>query len=247
MGITASCPQCGGPVRAPDLMHTDWRCDACGSVSPLYAPDHISPEIMATAIARTSTTTSRTSTTTTRTGSASPAAAQRPAVPLWCPWPLPPGWTTTGVAWVGDDRTGVRATAVACSGPAPLSGGPADFVFVAEEPGVGLGTRYAGIPGPDPGVLLTDVMTRPMPGRGEQPPHAKIRVSGHPTPLWAVKSPTDRSAYAGEARGMWLYAIAWPASAGYLLLAEVVLHDLTEWLPPELVYGAPSPYLHGKV
>jgi hypothetical protein len=25
-----------------------------------------------------------------------------------------------------------------------------------------------------------------------------------------------------------------------------VLHDLCEWLPPELVYGAPSPYLHGK-
>ena len=45
---------------------------------------------------------------------------------------------------------------------------------------------------------------------------------------------------------MWLYAIAWPASAGYLLAEDVVLHDLTEWTPPELVYGAPSPYLHGR-
>ena len=232
MGITVSCPQCGGPVRAPDLMHTDWRCGDCGPVSPLHVPDQIGPAILASAVARTS--------------AAPTLGTRRSTVPLWCPWPLPPVWTVTGVAWAGDERTGVRATAVACSGPAPLSGGPADLVFVAEEPGVGLGTRYAGIPGPDPGALLTDVMTDPVPGHAEQPPHAKIRVSGHPTPLWSVKSPTDRSAYAGEARGMWLYAIAWPPSAGYLLLEEVVLHDLTEWLPPELVYGASSPYLHGK-
>ena len=26
---------------------------------------------------------------------------------------------------------------------------------------------------------------------------------------------------------------------------DLVLHDLTEWVPAELVYGAPSPYLHG--
>ena len=43
------------------------------------------------------------------------------AMPLWCPWPLPTGWTVTGVGWVGDDRSGVRATAVACSGPARSS------------------------------------------------------------------------------------------------------------------------------
>ncbi len=61
-----------------------------------------------------------------------------------------------------------------------------------------------------------------------------------------MKSPADRSAYAGEARGMWLYAVAWPASAGYLFAEHVVLHDLSEWVPPELVYGAPSPYLHGR-
>lgn len=46
---------------------------------------------------------------------------------------------------------------------------------------------------------------------------------------------------------MWLYAIAWPASAGYLLAEDVALHDLTERVPPELVYGAPSPYLRGKM
>src|SRR2546421_12712177 len=44
---------------------------------------------------------------------------------------------------------------------------------------------------------------------------------------------------------MWIYAIAWPESAAYLLAEDLVLHDLTEWVPAELVYGAPSPYLHG--
>jgi hypothetical protein len=203
-------------------MHTDWRCDSCGPVPPLHVADHIGREILESVTAQAATTPLRT--------------------PIWCPWPLPPGWTVTGVGWAGDDRAGVRATALACSGPAPLGGGPADIVLVAEEPGVGLGTRLAGIPGPDPGPLLSDAMAEAGAHAGA---HAKVKAGGHPTPLWSVKSPADRSAYAGEARGMWLYAVAWPASAGYILAEHVVLHDLSEWLPPELVYGAPSPYLHG--
>jgi hypothetical protein len=214
-------------VRPPDLMHPDWRCDECGVVLPLHIAGHNGPEVMKSVVAQVTTDT----------------PGELESVPLWCTWPLLPGWTVTGVAWAGDDRTGVRATALACSGPAPLGGGPADVMLVAEEPGVGLGPRYAGIAGPDPGPLLA----RAMGGRdGEHSAHAKIKVDGHPTPLWSVRSPEDRSAYVGEARGMWLYAIAWPASAGYLLAEDVVLHDLCEWLPPELVYGAPSPYLHGK-
>jgi hypothetical protein len=215
-------------------MHSEWRCDGCGAVPPLHVAEHIGPEIAESVAAQI----------------ADGRVAGRAATPMWCPWPLPPGWTVTGVAWAGDDRTGVRATAVACSGPAPLGDGPADLVLVAEEPGVGLGNRFAGIKGPDPGALLATVM-----GGAQQPgrrpphaaPHAKIRAGGHPTPLWSVESESDRSAYAGEARGMWLYAITWPASAGYLLAEDLVLHDLTEWSPSELVYGAPSPYLHGKV
>ncbi len=45
--------------------------------------------------------------------------------------------------------------------------------------------------------------------------------------------------YVGEARAMWLYAIAWPAPAGYLLADGIVLHDLVDSLPSELVFGAP--------
>jgi hypothetical protein len=155
------------------------------------------------------------------------------AVSLWCPWPLLPGWTVTGVGWAGDDRSGVRATAVALSGPGPLADGPADAVLVAEEMGVGLGTYLAGIPGPDPGPALGEAVHT-------SGAHAKVKAAGHPTPLWAVASAADRSVYVGEARGMWLYVIAWPASAGYLLAEEIVLHDLADSVPSELVFGAPS-------
>jgi len=62
-----------------------------------------------------------------------------------------------------------------------------------------------------------------------------------------VKSPEDRCAYVGEAMGRWIFAIAWPAGAGYVLAERVELCDLTDSIPGELVYGAPSPYLHGAV
>lgn len=211
-------------------MHTESRCLVCGPVPPLHVPEHIGPEIVASVVERVA------------AGGAEGAAPP----PIWCPWPLPPGWTLTGVGWAGDERTGVRATVVACAGPAPFGGGPADVVFVAEEPGVGLGTRLGGLSGPDPGPQVTAALSDPGPRHPEHVATAKIRVGGHPTPLWLVNSSADRSAYAGEARGMWLHAIAWPASAGHLLAEQVVLHDLAEWTPPELVYGAPSPYLHGK-
>lgn len=158
---------------------------------------------------------------------------------MWCPWPLPIGWLVTGVGWAGDDRDGTQATAVALTGPAPVGSGPADVVFVAERPGVGLGNRLAGLPGSDPGGYLDAVLSATA-------PQAKVRAAGHPTPLWAVSSLEDRCAYVGEAKGLWLLAIAWPEEAGYLLADEIILHDLVDSVPSELVYGAPSPYLHGR-
>jgi hypothetical protein len=231
VGVSVSCPRCGGPVRPPDLMHSEWRCDNCGPVPPLHVAEHIGADIVASATERVA-----------DTGQLD----HGPRMPFWCPWPLLPGWTMTGIAWAGDDRTGVRATAVACSGPAPLGDGPADLLLVAEEPGVGLGTRLAGIEGPDPGRSLAEAMGWPDAGRAGHPPHAKVKAAGHPTPLWMVGSAADRSTYVGEARGMWLYAIGWPADAGYLLAEDLVLLDLVEWLPPELVFGAPSPRLPGR-
>lgn len=154
----------------------------------------------------------------------------RAGVPLWFPSPCPPGWTVGGLAWAGEDGSPARATALACSGPAPL-GGNAELVLVAEEPGTGLGSGYAALPGPDPGA---------MPGGA---PHAMVRAAGHATPLWALPTRDDRCVYAGEALGVWLWAVLWPASAGLLFVEDLVLHDLREHLPGDLVPGPASPYL----
>ena len=216
MSLSVSCSRCGGTVRPPGLAASEWRCVGCGPVLPLHVPEHNGPDVAL---------------------SVSQHAAN--SVPLWCPWPLPPGWLVTGMGWAGDERSGTRATAVACSGPAPLREGPADVVLIAEEPGVGLGNRFAGLPGEDPGMTRPDVIGAAA--------HARIRADGRDTPMWSMETPSDRVAYVGEARGIWLYAVAWPADAGYVFSDEIVLHDLTQWLPSELVYGAPSPYLHGRV
>lgn len=218
MGVRVRCPRCQAPVRPPAAPDAEWRCAECGPVTPLHLPPQIGPEVMAAAV--------------------SEVARHPERVPLWCPWPLPLGWTVTGVGWAGDEREGVRATVLATAGPAPLTGDPADLLLVAEAPGVGLASQLAGLPGPDPGPLLAEAMAG-------QPAHAKIRAGRHPAPLWSVPSGDGRSAYVGEALGVWLVGIAWPATAGFLLADDLVLRDLVEWLPPELVYGTPSARLPG--
>ena len=150
-------------------------------------------------------------------------------VPLWCPLPLLPGWSLTGAAAVGDERRGARATALALSGPSPL-GGPADLVLVAEEPGTGLGGRTAGTQALDPGLVAGGA------------PDAKVIAAGHPTALWCVDSADDRVAFAGEAGGVWLWAVLWPPAAELVLLEHVELHDLRQesHAGPDLPVGAPT-------
>ncbi|AWT45331.1 MULTISPECIES: DUF6758 family protein [Streptomyces] len=188
-----SCPKCGGRVRAPGLFADSWQCDVHGTVYPLQPV--IPPSVEALSV-----------------------VVHRTRVPVWMPWPLPVGWLFTGVAYAGDDRSGGRATVVACSGPGPL-GGVGELIIVAEELGVGLGARYAGIDGPDPGPYL-DV---------EKPAQTKVLAAGRPTPLWLVsKTPDDRAVFAGEALGMWLWAVVWPQQSGLLLYDELVLTDLRD-------------------
>ena len=153
-------------------------------------------------------------------------------VPVWLPDPLPPGWCVSGIGWVGDERAGSCATVIACCGPAPL-GGPAEVAFIAEEPGVGLAARLARLPG---GGLRV----------GEGPGGAKVTAAQHPTPLWELPGGNaERVGYAGEARGVWLAGVFWPAAASLLLIEHVILVDLRD-LPtgphgyPGLVFGAPS-------
>lgn len=135
-------------------------------------------------------------------------------LPLWLPWPLPPGWLVTGLGWVGDTQT-QRATVLACSGPNPV-GGDADLLLVAEEPGTGLGGGYAGLDSPHPGAEV-----------GDGPPHARIGADGHQVSMWWVSSAApDRAVYAGEAGGRWLWLILHPESAGTLMMERLSLADV---------------------
>jgi hypothetical protein len=204
MSAPPSCPRCGAGVRAPGLMSSDWECDRHGAVSPYRVLPRVTPEVLR-------------------------QVASRSTVPLWVPLPLPPGWTVTGCATAGDDRSGPQATAVALSGPSPV-GGPADLVLVAEEPGTGLGARYAGLDQVDPAVDVGG------------PPDERVGAAGHPTPLWRSPSAEDRVAFVGEASGVWLWAVLWPAAAELVLLEHVDLHDLRheQHLGEVLPVGAPT-------
>jgi len=201
-----SCPRCSQPLRPPGLMSSDWSCSAHGAVEPYAAVPHASPQAVQ-------------------------QLGARSQVPLWSPLPLLPGWTLSGLGAAGGQRSPARASVVALSGPSPL-GGPADLVLVAEEPGVGLGARFAGLDVLDPG---------PLGGT----PDAKLLASGHPTPLWSLPSDADRAVYVGEAGGVWLWAVLWPAAAELLLLEHVELHDLRHdaHAALDLPVGAPSPRL----
>lgn len=210
MTAMVSCPRCLGTLRAPNVWSSDWKCETHGAVLPY----RVVPGPHAGGLRH---------------------RLAAPGVPVWMPWPMPVGWVVTGLATVGDERSGVRASALALSGP-NLSGGAADLVIVAEDPGVGLGARLAGITGPDPGEL------------GERPdarPDAKVRAAHHPTPLWDVPTSEDCDALYGEARGVWLSMVFWPSGAGLLLEEDLSLVDLRD--QPERVdavpYGAPCPHL----
>ncbi|MDL4772090.1 MULTISPECIES: DUF6758 family protein [Thermomonosporaceae] len=215
MRAEPTCPRCAGPLHEPSLWSSDWQCPVHGTVLPRQPSGRPGAESLA-------------------------AVLDDTRVPVWTPWPLPLGWLVTGFATAGDEHTGARACAVALSGPATVSG-PADLVLIAEQPGAGLGSHYAGLDEPDPGV-----------GFDADPPHVKLDVSGpsatcgHTVPMWSVPTRPDRAVYVGEAMGDWLWAVLWPAEAGALMLARPSLLDLREpGMKPDLPYGALSPRLNG--
>ncbi|HTZ44144.1 MAG TPA: DUF6758 family protein [Jatrophihabitans sp.] len=134
-------------------------------------------------------------------------------VPLWLPDPNPAGWRLSGLAAVGDGRTRFRATVAAFRGPAPL-GGIGEWLIVAEEPGIGLGASYAGSGGGTPQ------------NSAREQPATKILVRGHQHSIWPVlETAPDRSAYVGEAAGVWLWLIGLPSDAGYAVLENLSLSD----------------------
>jgi len=194
------CPKCGAELLAPSVYSSDWRCAEHGPTLPLSI------------FAR-------------RDAAALEHIRERAEVPLWVPDPVPLGWTLSGLAAVGDDRSRFRATVVACQGPAPL-GGEGEWLIVAEEPGVGLGSSYARSSTTDARTLSAGVAA------------AKIHALGHPTSLWPVlDTVADRSAYVGEADGVWLWLISFPADAGYAVLEDLAVTDVRHRAAPSIGTG----------
>jgi len=148
-------------------------------------------------------------------------------MPTLAPWPLPPGWTITDFGCVGSPGRQAGASFLTCVGPSDLDG-VVEVSVLSEEPGVGVGARCAGLGRSDPGSQV-----------GDGPPHARVRIEGHPIALWSVLTSDvdvafDRSVFAGEADGRWLWLVLRPASAALLLADEWLLLDVAG-LGPELI------------
>ncbi len=214
---SARCPRCATDVHPPGVWTSAWRCPQHGEVHPLQPSRGPKQELL-------------------------DDLSTRSPVPVWVPWPIPAGWLFSGVAEAGSPKTGPQAVVVACSGPnpAPHPDAPgertAELLLVAEAPGVGLGAYLAGLDDVDPGNSV-----------GQGTPHARIRTNGHTTALWHLDSAADRAVYVGEAGGVWLYLVLWPATAGVLLAESLHLTDVRQGTsgraavqPPA---GAPSPKL----
>jgi hypothetical protein len=203
-----TCPRCDSAVREPSIWSSAYHCEQHGEVHPLRSSLSPSHEGLA-------------------------GALQDAQVPVWVPWPLPLGWLVTGFAIAGDERTGTCGCAVALSGPNPV-GGPAEMMLISEEPGVGLGARFAGLDGRDPGTQFTT-----------GPPAADVDFANHEFPLWNVPTP-DRAAFAGEVSGTWLWVVLWPETAGMLMVEPMKLRDLRDpGQELDLPFGARSPQLPG--
>src|SRR3712207_4047327 len=127
MTATTVCPRCGQRVVVRPGNSAQAWCHVHGAVTPLHHTLLVAHDAIA-------------------------AVTADARVPAWVPDPMPSGWTVTGLAWGGEP--GARAIVVDCAGPAPL-GGSAELVLVAEEPGTGVGCGYAGLPGLDPGDVIS--------------------------------------------------------------------------------------------
>jgi hypothetical protein len=154
--------------------------------------------------------------------------------PTYLPWPMSPGWAVSDFAVVGEGPA--RATLTCSSGTSALDG-PVDVFVVSEESGVGLGARCAGTRHLDPGAEI-----------GAGPPPVHVRIGTQSVGLWSVSTSAadrelDRSVFAGEAGGCWLWVVLRPASAMLLLRDEWILRDVSGIGPPlvEMPFGGPRP------
>lgn len=158
-----------------------------------------------------------------------------PGFPTYLPWPMSPRWAITDFGVVGTPGKAL-ATVTCVSGTSELDG-PVDVFVVAEEAGTGLGARCAGTAHSDPG-----------PEVGDGPPPIKVRIGTQSIPMWLVSTSMaderfDRTVFAGEASGRWLWIVLRPASAMLLMRDEWILRDVGEAGPGilEMEFGGHPP------
>ncbi|GLY14793.1 hypothetical protein LWF15_05340 [Kineosporia rhizophila] len=216
MTLLRTCPRCGAVAREPGEHTASWTCEEHGPVVPV-GPAQAPTQKLIRQVALDS------------------------LVPVWMPRPLPQGWEVTGLQWAGAGAGGTVACVVAVSGPHPLpevgdEEPTVDLMFVAEQPGIGLGAHLAGLRGVDPGPMLADKAAH-------DPAEIKLEADDHEVPLWSV--PVDGGlAYVGEASGVWLWLLAWPSSAALALLNRFCLVDArNEETEPDLPCGPLTPRL----
>jgi hypothetical protein len=154
--------------------------------------------------------------------------------PTFLPWPMSPGWSVSDFGVV----TGRRPVAtVTCSSGTSELDGPVDVLVIAEEAGIGLGARCAGLAGEDPG-----------PEVGQGPAAVRVRIGSMSVPLWPVSTSwtdveLDRTVFVGEAEGRWLWVVLRPASAMLLLRDDWILRDVSGVGAPllEMPFGGAAP------
>lgn len=201
------CVRCDSPVVDAD--EWTWICPTHGTVVPLLPPHPLEHGEIET-------------------------VASQSRVPLWIPWPLPAGWMITGVRCAGSPLEPARGVVIAASGPGVVS--RADLVIVAEEPGIGLGARFAGLAGTDPGPEVTRL-----------PADVTIHADGRAAVLWSVPGVSDRAAYVGEAAGLWLWLVVWPVTEWMVVHDDLRVvdlrrrHDGADLSAVELPFGNPTP------
>jgi len=217
--VLRTCPRCGAVARQPGLYSSSWLCDEHGEIVPVGPAKAPTPDMIH-------------------------AVSRDALVPVWVPRPIPEHWMITGLQWAGAEHGGTTAVVVALSGPQPIpdpgligeEDPAADQVFVAEQPGVGLGSHLAGLNGIDPGPLLQEKVLH-------DPAEIKLVAGGHEVPLWSVPV-VGGMAYVGEAAGVWLWLLTWPETAAAVLLTRFSLVDMREHgLDVDLPCGALTPRL----
>lgn len=196
MTLSASCPRCRERLDAND---GEPGCPRHGAQPPLWRPEEASYDAFTEHL---------------RTAD---------GFPTYLPWPMGSGWRVSDFGVVAAPSGRPVATVTCCTG-STVPDGRVDIMVVAEEVGVGLGSRCAGLGRGDPGVGFD---------RGQP---FLVRIGSQGVPLWPVSTSgadgeLDRSVLAGEAEGRWLWMVLLPASAMLLLKDEWILRDVSDHGP----------------